>query len=97
MTKLFTSAALIIALSLPALANAGEKSAKRSFTRDGQTYVYTVEQKKRSVVLDGWHYPSGRTFQLVVRGDHVRGVSAGVPVDFSIRTANTEAIQVASR
>lgn len=94
MTKLFAAAALFIALAAPAIA--ADSANKRSFTRDGHTYVYTVTEKSGRTHIDGRRYPSGRAFQLTVRDGRVSGVSGGVPVAFTVSHAQ-RAQQLASR
>ena len=89
MTKFFT-AALLAAIVIPTAASA-EDAPKRSFTRDGQTYVYTSTDKGDKTVLSGRAYPSGRDFSLTVRGSHVRGFAGGVPVSFETDTATATA------
>jgi hypothetical protein len=81
MTKLLTATALIFALSAPAFAK--DASEQRSFTRDGETYVYTAAVKGAATILAG-RSSSGRTFRLTVRDGHVSGTSGGVPVSFDV-------------
>lgn len=70
MTKLFAAAALIAAIATPALAkNASEQ---KSFTRDGETFVYTATEKNDATILTG-RSGSGRDFRLVVRNGYVHG------------------------
>ena len=96
MTK-FLTAAILAAIAIPAAASAGE-APKRSFTRDGITYIYTSVPKGDATVLAGRAYPSGRDFSLTVRGDRVRGFSDGVPVSFKAEpTARGSATVVAAR
>ena len=85
MTKFLTAAALLVAIA-PVAAYA-EEAPTRSFTRDGQTYVYTSTEKGNATVLSGRAYPSGRSFELTVRGDKVRGYASGVPVSFTTKDA----------
>ena len=95
MTK-FLTAAILAAIALPAVASA--EAPKRSFTRDGETFVYTSAVKGDKTVLTGRAYPSGRDFSLTVRGDRVRGFSDGVPVSFKAEpTARGSATVVAAR
>ena len=83
MTK-FLTAAILAAIAIPAVASA--EAPKRSFTRDGETFVYTSAVKGDKTVLTGRAYPSGRDFALTVRGNRVRGFSGGVPVSFDANT-----------
>lgn len=94
MTKTFlAAAALITALSAPAFAK--DAAPQRKFTRDGQTYVYTLVTKANRVVISGRRYPSGGTFQLVVRGDQVSGFSNGQPVSFTVPNAQAKLMPTA--
>ena len=93
MTKLVTAAALILAFSAPALAKTA--SDQHSFTRDGETYVYTSAVRGDATTLTG-HSTSGRTFRLTVRDGHVTGISGGVPVSFEVAAAGT-GVELAAR
>lgn len=97
MKNLLTAAALFVVAASPAFAAAPAQ--QHSFTRDGQTYIYTAVDKTDHVVLAGRRFPSGDTFDLVVRGDRVSGFSGGVPVAFSAPDAqqNVKKIVIASR
>ena len=97
MTKLFLAAALIASLTAPAFA--GEKPVEKKFTRDGLTYVYSTTVEKDRVVIAGRSTPAGGEFELVIRGSHVTGVAAGVPVSFTYRNAQAKLTsqQLASR
>ena len=95
MTKFFT-AALLAAIIIPTAASA-EDAPKRSFTRDGETFVYTSAVKGDKTVLTGRAYPSGRDFALTVRGNRVRGFSGGVPVSFVANTATVSGAPVVAR
>ena len=88
MTKTLLAVALIASLAAPAFA--GDKSAQKTFTRDGETYVYTSVAKANRVVISGTAYPEGSSFELVVRGDTVSGVSGGVPVSFTVKDAQAQ-------
>lgn len=95
MTKLFAAAALIAAIATPALAkNASEQ---KSFTRDGETFVYTATEKNDATILTG-RSGSGRDFRLVVRNGYVHGFSGNVPVSFSVPKATaTPTVELAAR
>ena len=89
MTKTFlAAAAMIAAIATPVFAK--DASPERKFTRDGQTYVYTLVNKADRVVISGHHYPSGSPFELTVRGDRVTGVSGGAPVSFKVPNAQAK-------
>ena len=94
MTKtLLAAAALLATLSTPALAK--DQAQPRKFTRDGQTYVYTVAAKSNRVVISGRRFPSGSAFEFAVRGDQVSGVSGGEPVSFTVKDAQAKLTPVA--
>lgn len=89
MTKtLLAAAALIVAISAPAFAK--DEAPQRKFTRDGQTYVYTMVTKAKRIVISGRRYPSGSAFELIVKGDQVSGVSDGEPVSFTVPNAQAK-------
>ena len=88
MTKTLLAAALFASLAAPAFAS--EKPVEKSFTRDGETYVYTTVAKANRVVISGVSYPDGGSFELVVRGDNVTGVSGGMPVSFTMKGAQAK-------
>ena len=84
-------------LGLAATAASASDAPKRSFTRDGQTYVYTSTVKDGRMILDGRSYPSGSAFRLTVRGTQVRGIVGGQPVAFNHdRAPGTAPVAVAS-
>ncbi|WCM29539.1 hypothetical protein NDN01_11920 [Sphingomonas sp. QA11] len=94
MTKTFlAAAAMLAAFSAPAFAK--DSAPERRFTRDGQTYVYTMVAKTNRVVISGRRYPSGSAFELTVRGDQVSGISGGEPVSFSVKNAQAKLTPVA--
>ena len=97
MTKLFLATALLATLATPAFA--GDKPVEKSFSRDGNTYVYTTTAKPDRVVIAGRRFPEGSSFQLIVRGDQVTGVSGGEPVSFTYKNAQAKLTseQLASR
>ena len=97
MTKIFLTAALVASLATPAFA--GDKPVEKSFSRDGNTYVYTTTAKPDRVVISGRRSPEGSAFQLIVRGDQVTGVSGGEPVSFTYKNAQAKLTsqQLASR
>lgn len=94
MTKLLTAAALLATLAAPAFAK--DTADQRSFTRDGETYVYTAAVKGDATILSG-RSSSGHDFRLTVRDGHVTGRSGGVPVSFDVASANAEGMELAAR
>ena len=84
MTNFLAAFALLATVAVPAVAK--DAAPKRTFPRDGQTYVYTATAKGDATVLSGRAYPSGGAFELTVRGSHVNGRSNGVPVSFDVAT-----------
>lgn len=85
----FVAAALAGLVLVPAAASAADAPQQR-FTRDGNTYVYRIVEKKGHTVIDGRRYPAGSAFRLTVRGDQVSGMSGGVPVAFSVADAQRQ-------
>lgn len=96
MTKLLTAAAALATLLAPAAAFAADSDGARSFTRDGETYVYTTTQKKDRTILTGHRLPSGTPFALTVRGRNVSGIANGVSVNFPVPAARAATREVAS-
>jgi hypothetical protein len=90
---LLAAAAMLATLSAPAFAK--DAAPERKFTRDGQTYVYTMAVKANRVVISGRRYPSGSAFQFTVRGDQISGVSGGEPVSFTVKNAQAKLTPVA--
>lgn len=89
MTKtFFAAAALLAAISAPAFAK--DVTPEKQFTRDGETYVYTTVTKANRVVISGRRYPAGSTFELVVRGNQVTGISDGQAVSFTVPNAQAK-------
>ncbi|MFA6122383.1 MAG: hypothetical protein WCS75_03235 [Sphingomonas sp.] len=86
MFKTLFAATAMLAVATPAFAN---DTAARTFSRDGETYTYTTVNKGNYVLISG-RAVSGGTFQLRVRGDHVSGVSRGVPVSFTVPNAQAK-------
>jgi hypothetical protein len=91
MTKtLLIAATLFAAVASPALADMPatatlapvETPAKQTFTRDGETYVYTTTQRTGYTLISGRSLTTGATFSLNVRGKRVSGVTNGKPVSF---------------
>lgn len=82
MSKTIVAVSALIAAASPA--SAGPTT---TFERDGETYVYRTEVRNDHAIITGRRFPSGSAFRLVVRGDRVRGVSGGVPVEFTRRDA----------
>ena len=93
MNKLFATTIAAIVL-IPTVA-AAETPATHSFTRDGQTYVYTSATMGSRQVIDGYSANTGSRFHLIVRGNAVSGESDGRAVSFRVATTNT--IETASR
>jgi len=90
---LLAAVALVATLSTPAFAK--DANEPRTFTRDGQTFVYTVSTKANRVIISGHRFPSGSAFDFVVRGDQVSGVSNGEPVSFTVKDAQAKLSPVA--
>ncbi|WP_052134874.1 hypothetical protein [Sphingomonas sp. 37zxx] len=91
----FAAAIAATLIAAPALADDVRQD---QFTRDGQTYAYTIEQKDEATVLTGRTMPQGDNFRFVVRGRSVRGNVEGRPVNFRIAKPLVAApVQTAAR
>ena len=93
---LLTTAAVLAVAASPAFAKGGTT---RTFTRDGETYVYSTIDKGDHVLISGRRQSNGSAFQLSIRGDQVTGTSGGVPVSFTVPNAQAKltATDLASR
>ncbi|PCD03665.1 hypothetical protein COC42_04730 [Sphingomonas spermidinifaciens] len=80
MTKLLIAAAATAFVAAPALA-AGDETV---FTRDGQTYAYTLSAEGDATVIAGRTVPQNDPFRLVVRGRTAEGDIDGRRVSFRI-------------
>ncbi|UUL82824.1 hypothetical protein [Sphingomonas qomolangmaensis] len=95
MTIKLAAALAATLIAAPALADDVRQD---KFTRDGQTYAYTIDRQEDSVVLSGRTLPQGDNFRFVVRGRTVRGNVEGRPVNFRIDKPLVAApIQTAAR
>jgi len=95
MKKFILAATLAAAGIAPAFAS----EAPATFTRDGVTYTYTVEQIGNRRVIEGQATP-GAPFRLVVSRNQVTGQANGVPVSFRVKPVADEApsdLAIASR
>jgi hypothetical protein len=77
MIKIAFAFAATVAVVQPALAE--------TFTRDGSTYTYKVEQRGKSTLISGIVEDTREPFELLVTGKRVNGSVAGRPVSFSTR------------
>lgn len=67
------------------------------FTQRGVTYTYTVTQDAQGRrIIEGRSQPGGSAYRLVVKGNHVEGVSGGQPVSFRVPKVTT-GVAVAAR
>lgn len=89
--SIVTAAVLLTATAAPALAAEPE-----SFTRNGETFVYTKVSTNDQIILDGLNKTSGGSFHLVIAGGRVTGVSNGQPVSF-VMPAGKASTQIAAR
>lgn len=86
----------LAAIALPSVIHAAE--GEQRFTRDGKTYVYTVQSTGNGrQVIDGRRLPGGSAFHLVVSGTHVDGVSGGQPVSFRTPRTTPAPLAIAAR
>jgi hypothetical protein len=80
MTKFFRSFTVVALLSASAPALAAEN---QTMTRDGITYVYSVEQTANATLIKG-REQGGRPFLLRIANGRVRGYSDGRNVSFPL-------------
>lgn len=85
MTKLFSNIAAIALIAIPAAAHA-EQSEPITFSHDGVTYTYTVEQVGEKKVLRGHAGTSREPFVLNVGKSWVNGSTNGRDVSFSLKS-----------
>jgi hypothetical protein len=85
MTKLFSNIAAIALVAIPAAAHA-EQSEPVSFTHDGVSYTYTVEQTGERKVLRGHAGTNREPFVLNVGKSWVNGTANGSDVSFSLKS-----------
>lgn len=84
--KMLAAAALALTSTI-GMAAGSPAGSERSFTHDGNTYIYTTSATRDGrTVISGRRLPSGEAFRLVVDGKRVSGTSGGAPVSF--RTAS---------
>ncbi|WP_174291692.1 hypothetical protein [Sphingomonas bacterium] len=77
---------------------AAAHDAPQTFTRDGQTYVYTSSTDKTKQVIDGYNQGDGSRFHLVVRDGVVSGMSNGREISFRVSEASSaRPIETAAR
>lgn len=77
MTKIFIALAALTTVAQPALAE--------TFTRDGSTYTYELQQRGKSTYISGHVVDTKEPFELRVSGTRITGYVAGRPVSFSTR------------
>lgn len=92
--KSFQIAAAAALIAAPALAHAGETTAK--FTHEGVTYTYTAQDVGGERVIKGTAFNGKAPFELHVRGRFVTGTFNSQPVEFTQAEAKALGIQVAS-
>lgn len=89
MNKTLLAATLFAAVSTPAFA---DTAPQHTFTRDGDTYVYTTQQVADQTVISGRVLNTGDTFRLSVHGNRVSGVSGRREVSFEVPAASAKAL-----
>ena len=95
--KTLIATTLLAALSAPAFADApamtttapsGEtQTAAKTFTHNGQTYVYTTTQRGGQTIITGREQQTGEPFSFTVQGNRVSGYSNGHTVSFLLPRA----------
>jgi hypothetical protein len=91
MTKIYSSLAALAVVSAAAPAFAGTP---QTLTRDGITYVYSVEETARGTVIKG-RQQGGRPFLLRVSKGRVTGYTNDHPVSFSVNSVERSNPQTA--
>ncbi|MDF0489039.1 hypothetical protein PX554_12925 [Sphingomonas sp. H39-1-10] len=86
---LLLAASLFAAVSTPALA---DTAPQHTFTRDGDTYVYTTKQVAGRTIISGRVLNTGDTFELAVRGNRVTGFTGRREVAFNVPAASARAV-----
>jgi hypothetical protein len=89
MKKTLLAATLFALLSTPALA---ETAPQHTFTRDGDTYVYTTRQIANRTVISGRVLNTGDRFEFDVRGKHVTGFTSRSEVAFDVPSTDAKAL-----
>jgi hypothetical protein len=93
MIKFFIPALTIFAFATPAFA---DKTAPVTFSRNGETYEYTVAEKPGVKIIEGTVLTTGETFVLRVANGRVTGDVAGRDVSFPL-TAIRSGDEMAAR
>ena len=81
--KSFFALAIFSAFAAPAMAE--------SFTRDGDTYDYTVSSMGEATIIDGSVRATGEEFHLKVSGMRVSGRFGASPVSYRIKQEEAKA------
>ena len=96
MTKFFRTFTLVALLSAATPVLAAET---QTLTRDGVTYVYSVEQTAKATLIKG-REQGGRPFSLRVANGRVNGYSDGRSVSFPLSAVvrtSSPATEISSR
>lgn len=80
MTKFYTTLAALSLVSIAAPALAAET---QTMTRDGITYVYSVQETPKATLIKGYEQ-GGRPFSLRIANGRVSGLSDGRNVSFPL-------------
>ena len=72
-------------IAFAALAIVAQPAFAETFTRDGSTYTYVLEQRGKSTFISGHVVETKEPFNLRVSGTRVTGDVAGRSVSFSTR------------
>lgn len=83
--KPLAAAALITGLVSPAMA----EQSRHSFTRDGFSYSYQVEQKGDAIRIVGTSQPGFGRYDLTVRNGKVTGTQNGRAIAFLVADVET--------
>jgi len=86
MIKFIVPALSLLIVATPALA---DDRVPTTFTRDGETYQYTVKEEKNATYITGIVTSTGEHFSLKVAKGEVVGDFSGNPVSFTTAEATT--------
>jgi hypothetical protein len=85
-------------LTLGLLASIGAVPAMaESFTRDGETYNYSVKSAGEYYIISGKAASTGKSFYLRVKGEQVSGTFGASPVHFRMPAAAESTTVLASK
>ena len=96
MNKIVATILIAVSAMIPTFA-AAENVPMHRFTRDGQSYVFTVVNQRARQVIDGHSETDGSRFHLIVRDGMVSGMANGQQVSFRVPAGSLLPIETAAR